>query len=414
MSRWPILALVTVAHGLGALAVLAVAPLSPFLLDALQLTRAQVGWFLPAVYLGGVLMSLPAGWLTDRLGVRATLGLGQLVIGGGVILAALGSSLAACLACLVLAGFGFSVLNPASGRAVVEWFPPRGRGVAMGIKQTGLTLGGLAGALALPPLALAFGWRYALGAAGALSLVSAALVSALYRSPAVSAVAPAAPRARLGEVRVFLRRPGVVVVFCSGFLLSIAQSSVLAYLALYTRETFTVSAVAAGQFLALAQLGGTGGRLAWGAISDRLFGGRRRPGVVVNALMGAGGYAALALGAWLPAPLMIPLAIIAGAGAFGWVGLYFALVAEIGGARYAGLLTGVAVAFAWSGVLVGPPGFGLLLEATGGYTWPWLALSAISLAVALTLPRPRPLVQRDERAPTPDTADLPPLTKAAE
>jgi len=130
--------------------------------------------------------------------------------------------------------------------------------------------------------------------------------------------------------------------------------------------------------------------------------------------MGAGGYAALALGAWLPAPLMIPLAIIAGAGAFGWVGLYFALVAEIGGARYAGLLTGVAVAFAWSGVLVGPPGFGLLLEATGGYTWPWLALSAISLAVALTLPRPRPLVQRDERAPTPDTADLLPLTKAAE
>ena len=414
MSRWPILALVTVAHGLGALAVLAVAPLSPFLLDALGLTRAQVGWFLPAVYLGGVLMSLPAGWLTDRLGVRATLGLGQLVIGGGVILAALGSSLAACLACLVLAGFGFSVLNPASGRAVVEWFPPRRRGGAMGIKQTGLTLGGLAGALALPPLALAFGWRYALGAAGALSLVSAALVAALYHSPVVSAVAPAAPRARLGEVRVFLRRPGVVVVFCSGFFLSMAQSSVLAYLALYTRETFAVSAVAAGQFLALAQLGGTSGRLAWGAISDQLFGGRRRPGVVVNALMGAGGYAALALGAWLPAPLMIPLAIIAGAGAFGWVGLYFALVAEIGGARYAGLLTGVAVAFAWSGVLVGPPGFGLLLEATGGYTWPWLALSAISLAVALTLPRPRPLVQRDERAPTPDTADLPPLTKAAE
>src|SRR5204863_5174099 len=112
MSRWAILALVTAAHGFGALAVLAVAPLAPFLLDSLQLTRAQVGWFLPAVYLGGVLMSLPAGWLTDRLGVRATLGLGQFVIGLGVILAALGSNLAACLVCLVLAGFGFSVLNP--------------------------------------------------------------------------------------------------------------------------------------------------------------------------------------------------------------------------------------------------------------------------------------------------------------
>src|SRR5256712_7392442 len=199
MSRWAILALVTTAHGLGALAVLAVAPLAPFLLDDLHLSRAQVGWFLPAVYLGGVLMALPAGWLTDRLGVRATLALGQLVIGVGVVLAALGVSLAACLVCLVLGGFGFSVLNPSTGKAVVEWFPPRRRGVAMGVKQTGLTLGGLAGALTLPPLALAFGWRYALMAAGALSLVSAGLVALVYRSPAVTAVALAPPRGRLRE-----------------------------------------------------------------------------------------------------------------------------------------------------------------------------------------------------------------------
>ena len=81
------LALVTLAHALGALSVLSVAPLAPFLLESLQLTRAQVGLFVPAVYLGGVLMALPAGWLTDRLGVRATLALGQLVIGSGVLLA---------------------------------------------------------------------------------------------------------------------------------------------------------------------------------------------------------------------------------------------------------------------------------------------------------------------------------------
>jgi len=413
MSRWAILALVTTAHGLGALSVLAVAPLAPFLLDDLHLSRAQVGWFLPAVYLGGVLMALPAGWLTDRLGVRATLALGQLVIGIGVVLAALGASLAACLVCLVLGGFGFSVLNPSTGKAVVEWFPPRRRGVAMGIKQTGLTLGGLAGALALPPLAAAASWRHALGAAGVLSLVSAALVVLVYRSPALTPVTPAPARARLGELGVFLRRPGVLLVFTSGLCLSIAQSSVLAYLALYARETLAVSGVVAGQFLALAQVGGTGSRLAWGAISDRFFGGRRRPGVVVNALIGAGAYAALALGTWLPLGLAFPLALIAGAGAFGWVGLYFALVAEIGGARYAGLLTGVAVAFAWSGVLLGPPGFGLLLEATGGYTTPWLVLAGISLAVALTLPWPRPLVQRDEPAVAPEVVGKSPLTRQA-
>ena len=70
-------------------------------------------------------------------------------------------------------------------------------------------------------------------------------------------------------------------------------------------------------------------------------------------------------------------------------------MAEIGGARYAGLLTGVAVAFAWSGVLVGPPVFGLLLQWTGSYAYPWLALSVVAVVVAATLPWLKPLVQRE-------------------
>src|SRR5688572_1009166 len=337
MSAWAMLALVTLAHALGALSVLSVAPLAPFLLEALQLTRAQVGLFVPAVYLGGVLMALPAGWLTDRLGVRATLALGQLVIGGGVLLASAASGLGSCLAALVLAGFGFSVLNPSTGKAVIEWFPPRRRGVAMGIKQTGLTLGGLTAALTMPPLALHLGWRRALVSAGALSLVSALLIGVVYRTPAALVASRPAEWPRIAELGMFFRRPGVVIVFVSGFALSIAQSSVLAYLALYTRETFVVTAVAAGQFLALAQVGGTASRLAWGAISDRFFGGRRRPGVMINALIGAVAYTLFAFGETLPSPLIVPLAIVAGAAAFGWVGLYFALVAEIGGARYAGL-----------------------------------------------------------------------------
>jgi len=154
------------------------------------------------------------------------------------------------------------------------------------------------------------------------------------------------------------------------------------------------SAVTAAQFLALAQVGGTVSRVAWGVTSDRSFGGRRRPGVVASAAIGAVAYATLALGTRLPVWLMIPLALVAGAGAFGWVGLYFALVAEIGGPRYAGLLTGAATACSWSGTLIGPPIFGVMLEATGDYTLPWLILTAIALAVAVTLPRLSPLVQR--------------------
>jgi ACS family hexuronate transporter-like MFS transporter len=355
----------------------------------------QVGLFLPAVYLGGVLMALPAGWFTDRLGVRLTLAVGQALTGTLVALAALGHSLPAMLGALVVAGFGFSVANPATGRAIVEWFPPRERGVAMGIKQTGLTLGGVAGALTLPPVAAGLGWRDALMVAGAISLVSAVAVGVAYRSPSAPAAVPSGDRPRLIELGGVMRRPGVLVVFACGFMLSIAQSSLLAYLALASIEAFGVTAVAAGRLLAVAQVGGTAARLVWGYVSDRYFGGRRRPGVIATALLGAIAYAVLAGGEALPVLVAGPLALIAGAGAFGWVGLYFALVAEIGGARYAGLLTGVAVVFAWSGVLVGPVLFGLVRDVAGAYALPWTLLAVVSVVAAVALARLKPLVQRD-------------------
>src|SRR3989449_9816902 len=133
-------------------------------------------------------MARPAGWLTDPRGVRRTLGLGQLLTGAMVALAGLPGSLPLMLCCLVVAGFGFSVANPATGRAIVEWFPARERGMAMGIKQTGLTVGGILGSLLLPPIALRLDWRDAFIVAGLLSLASALAVLAFYRPPSLGAV----------------------------------------------------------------------------------------------------------------------------------------------------------------------------------------------------------------------------------
>lgn len=403
MRRWAMLALVTLGYALAALAALGVAPLAPFLLRSLALSRAEIGLFVSAVYLGGVLAALPAGWLVDRLGVRLTLALGQALVGAMVALAAAAPAVPALLACLVVGGFGFSAMNPATGKAVVEWFPPRERGVAMGLKQTGLTLGGVAGSLLLPPLALARGWRHALAVGGGLSLAGALLVALGYRTPAGSLGAGRPTRPRLAEVAGILRRPGLLVVLGCGFVLSLAQASVLAYLVLFATEVYAIPAVAAARLLALAQLGGTVARLTGGLASDRLFAGRRRPGIVVAALTTAAVYLFFGLGPRPPSALTVPLAVLAGAGAFGWVGLYFALVAEMGGPRQAGLLTGVAVACAWSGVLLGPPVFGAVLDAADTYAAPWVLLAAAVAAAAVVLWRLPPLVRREPAAQPPGT-----------
>jgi MFS family permease len=380
---------------LNAVAVLSVAPLAPLFRDDLGLSRAQVGLFLSAVYLGGVLMSLPAGWITERLGVRATLTSGLALTGLMVGLCAWTPNFSAMLGLLFLSGFGFAVVNPTTGKAILERFPARERGLAMGVKQTGLTLGGVTAALTLPSVGLAWGWRIALTVAAAASLLGAVFALLGLRHHSAGHAAAGIERPRLSEVSQFLARPSFTVLLACGLALSITQSSLLAYLALFARERWNFTVVAAGGLLALAQAGGTAGRLGWGIVSDRFFGGRRRPGLIINSLLGGFMSLLFASGLSLPTPMASAAALVAGIGAFGWVGLYLALAAEVGGPRYAGLLTGVAVSCSWSGVLVGPPLFGALLEATGAYHLPWLVLAFTSITAAIALSRIPPLVRRD-------------------
>ena len=393
-SRWAVLLLLTGAHALSAAAALAVAPLAPVLLDALGLTRAQIGLLVPAIYLGGVLMSMPAGWITDRLGIRATLAAGLLLEAAMIALASEASRFTTLLACLFGAGVGFSVVNPTTGKAIIERFPMRERGVAMGIKQTGLTLGGMLAAFTLPAVAVRWGWQTAFAVAGGCAALGALAGALSGRGQSAAAQPAIEDPPRFAEVGRFLRNRSFVVLLVSGFTMALTQSSVLAYFALYARDRLGYGVIAAGGLLAAAQAGGTVSRLAWGAVSDRLFGGRRRPCLIINASIGAAACLVFALGLPLPDAVATLVTFIFGAGAFGWTGLYLALAAEVGGTRYAGLLTGVAVTCAWSGILVGPALFGFALEAFGTYRWPWLALTCSGAAVAVVLSRIAPLVNR--------------------
>src|SRR5687767_12510212 len=87
LRRWFLLTILTVAYGLGAFGMLGVSPLTPSLVEGFHLTRLQVAFIVPSVYVGGLLFSLPAGRLADRWGVRPTFLGGMAVGAGGLALA---------------------------------------------------------------------------------------------------------------------------------------------------------------------------------------------------------------------------------------------------------------------------------------------------------------------------------------
>jgi len=387
--RWLLLTILTTSYGAGAFGMLGISPLSPSLVDGFGLTRLQVAFIIPSIYLGGLLFSLPAGRLADRLGVRPTL-LGGLALGAaGLVVGAASPAFPVFLFCLFVAGVGWSVVNPALGKAIMDLFPVRERGIAMGIKQMGLTLGGVVSALVLPPIAVTLGWRAAIATCG---LVVALPVALTWRPlGALEHGAPAATQAAIDPHGVetggwsWARRPALLVFFTSGVVLGMVQAAVLSYLPLYTIQALGFDKIGAGLLVACSQAGGAVSRLALGAASDRWLAGQRSVWLALTGALGAAIFAAYA--AW---PVSVPLvagalAFATGIGAYGWVGIFFVISAEVGGPRQAGLLSGVAFASIVVGLLVGPSVFGLLLESWDSYAVPWAAFAALSALVTVTM-----------------------------
>lgn len=383
-GRVRIVALILIAQTVANVGPLGIPAIASLIRADLGLTLTQAGSFLAVYYIGPSLVSLPAGTLADRWGVKRMLVLGQLVIAVGLLAASLTTSYAALALLLVAAGFGYGMLNPTSTKAVMGWAPTGHRATLVGLKQVGLPLGGMLGAVLLPALALPLGWRAALVASAGLIAVGALASLVVYRDPPDAALPPAAAGA-----------PGVVASVLTSrdlWLLSVAtgvfaamQTVWMSYLVLYLQGVVGLSLLTASRLLALAQLGGMAGRVLFGMLSDRLFGGRRRFTLVLAGVGSTVCTIAIArTGADASTAGLSVLAFLFGVVGIGWNGVQHTWMAELAGPRAAGTAVGLGLAVSSAGVTLGPLAFGYVVQRAGGFHGPWIAL-ATSMVVALGL-----------------------------
>lgn len=138
--------------------------MAPFISEEFKLSAAEKGFMVSVPVIAGALMRFPLGVLAQYIGRKraAMLEMGVIcicLVWGYFFTTSLGAVVAMGVA-LGVAGASFGVaLSLGSG-----WYPPKYKGLAMGIAGAGNS-GTVIAMLAAPPLALAFGWRtvYLLG-----------------------------------------------------------------------------------------------------------------------------------------------------------------------------------------------------------------------------------------------------------
>ena len=361
---------------------LSLGPLAPFMRDELGLSKAQIGFYASSATLGYGLTLIPAGYLTDKIGARWTMCIGQIIAGSFLMAMIFAQGYTLGLIVMFGAGLGLGFLSPSATKAIVEWFGVKERAMAMGIKQTSVNAGGMLTATTLPLVAIAFGWRWGFFALGVFAICSAIVAACVYKDPPksedeVSTAASAAPRE---SWTCLFRERDIWCVGLAGVSLFIAEYGVLTYFVIYLKAHLLVPVLAASFLLGSIDLGGFFGKPIAGIISDRLFKGKRKPAFII---LGAISTFFTAVFAVMPAGtaqwVILICCIIFGFAAVGWGGICYTMVAELAGKDNAATACGAAGMILVMGNVLGVPVFGYLSDLTGSWTWSWIYLVVVGL-----------------------------------
>jgi len=331
---WLMLLLSVFAQASATVLVSTPAFLIPLLHTERGLSLAAAGALAATPTLGMVVTLIGWGALTDRYGERRVIASGLALASAAAIAAIAVDGYLALGVCLFVAGMAAASPNAASGRLVVGWFPRERRGLAMGIRQMCQPLGVAVAAIAIPPLAAAYGVGIALLLPAVLTAISAIVCAIWIVDPTRaerSATAPAAANPYRADGTLW--RIHLVSV-----LLVVPQFTVSTFALVWLVTQWSWPTVAAGILVGVCQFVGAFGRIGVGVLSDRV-GSRLRPlrWVAFSAVAVMGGLAATGvLGGWSVAPLLILASVVTVADN----GLAYTAVAEIAGARWSGRALG--------------------------------------------------------------------------
>ncbi len=350
----------------------------PVLRQQWQMTASQAGAIFAGQQLGYAAAVLATSTLTDVVGVRAIYLAGALWNGVASALFASGADgFASALGLRVLAGMGLAGTYVPGMRLVVEAFPARRRGAAMGVYIACFSLGASLSLLLTGSL-LRAGWRAAFAVAAAGPLLAAAVAYRIVRDPPRS---PASLRTAAGGVWGNVRALRLIAAYAAHnwelFGMRAWLPAFLTTLWAGRGQPLEAAASRGAAFASVVLLAGAASNALGGWLSDRL--GRRRTIVL---FLSASALCSATIG-WTPAlgaGVVLALALLYGLLVTAESSTLSTAVAEAAAPRSLGATLAVQSAAGFVATAVSPALMGVILDVTdGGWGWAFASLGLAAL-----------------------------------
>ncbi|GMQ84825.1 MAG: hypothetical protein BMS9Abin07_0390 [Acidimicrobiia bacterium] len=368
--RVALVALLFSAMGFAILPSAALGIMATFIIEDLSISRVMLGWVIAANVVLAAVLSPLSGRIADRIGGKAAIISVLGLAAAGYFVFGIAPAFGVLFVAAGIAAMAQAAANPATNKLIAEDFPPGERGVTTGVKQSGVQAAIMLAGLALPSLAIAFGWRGAMLAVAALPLVAAA---------AALVVVPRSQRRSRPSMSARGRLPrSITGLAVYGLLFGMAGAATF-FVPLFAEESLGLDPRIGGLAITVAAVVAFVARILWARYAERRgeYLGPLRSMAMLGVLASV-----LLLTSTLWAWLLWPGAIITGASTSSWnsVGM-LATIEEVGPAL-TGRASGRVLLGFLTGLGIGPPLYGATVDATGSYTVMWVIAITAATATA--------------------------------
>lgn len=377
------LGLLVTPHFFGSFNQAAIASMAPVIKKALGLSYTEIGLVIAAYTAIQAVFGIPAGITADRLGIGFAIFSGFVLLAGGGYVFAEADGLTHCLLASGLMGAGYAFMNPSTAKAVFDWFPRSRRATAASLKQTGVPIAWIFGALTFP-LAEVVHWQWIMLGLCLMSAATGLVYLPMIGRPTAGGE-ESAEKISFRDVWGIIRNKSVLALEINGFFYHAGQQNLYSFITLFMSEALRASSGLAAVALQLVQAGSIAGRLCFGTASDFVFGGKRKPVLAIAAIVSALGV----FGLYLLDPgwsIYVAFGLVLTLGFFLCSGspIYQTAIMEAVDPRLSGTAVGYHSTVLPAGKSVGAVMFGALVDAYGfGSAWFVTALLIVIAAIVL-------------------------------
>ncbi|PEM06406.1 MFS transporter [Bacillus cereus] len=386
--KWVMLILATVAQTTATLITYGVGAFALFWKEEYALTNTEDGLLVSVVNIGPLFCMLFVGRLLDQYNEKLLISISSFLLGGSFLLTNMVNGFNGLLFVLLLVGTFYSVSQPGGSKVIMKWFRKENRGLAIGIRQAGIPIGGTLAGVLIPFLTIKYNMAYAVNSIACICIIGGFLFFIFYKEPYIQEKVKQ-ERIKLSfwmQLKEVMCKKELYAIYITGICMISLQMVLVGHFIKFLVTEQSITPILAGKVFSVMFFSGMVGRVILAATSDLFYKGNRRTPLFITVCISIFFILILVMSIHTITNVLYGVSALLGFFSIGWFSLFIAEVSESASEESVGMTVSFALTLNQIAIIVAPALFGYIVDKKG-YTYAWLCIVVLLTISAVSLYR---------------------------